>query len=174
MRYYNHYIDLIGGRSANIERSHPLKALEHGEDFVVARTTPVSIAGRNIGDEHRATSPAYAPSHPHPTQNASSTSDSGLIVTSVVRQMNRGLLWAWLRDYGADREPIPKPGDFARRRSRQTRPKGEAGRDPLRPGDNQISPFGGHFGSVAKRPDHVVLVIEYPMGPAMPSFTEAC
>ena len=51
MRYYNNYIDLIGGTSANIERSHPLKALEHGEDFVVARTTPVSIAGRNIGDE---------------------------------------------------------------------------------------------------------------------------
>jgi cold shock CspA family protein len=79
-------------------------------------------------------------------KNASSTSTNGFSVTSMVRQMNRRGLWAWLRDYGADREPIPKPGDFAWRRSRQTRPKGEADRDPLCPGDNQISPFGGHLG----------------------------
>jgi hypothetical protein len=51
-------------------------------------TSKRSKTERNIGNGHRATSLACGP--PSSQANASSTWKSGLIVTSVVRQMNRG------------------------------------------------------------------------------------
>jgi hypothetical protein len=80
----------VGPEIRAIKRPHDLEALEYGEDLVVYLEPfmgrfPREIAAMGI-------EPPLSRAVPFPSSqaNASSTSDSGLIVTSVVRQMNRG------------------------------------------------------------------------------------
>jgi hypothetical protein len=84
---------LISGRQrqsdCDIKRPHDLESLEYGEDIVVylealTRRLPSEISAMGIEP------PVSRAGPPLSQANASSTWKSRLIVTSVVRQMNRG------------------------------------------------------------------------------------
>jgi hypothetical protein len=100
-----------GDHIRDIERPHDLETLEHGTDIVVELASfPVRLPGEIA--TMCIEPPLFRSPSPSSQANASSTWVSGLIVTSVVRQMNRGSpspssIITKSRALGIDSQPSP-------------------------------------------------------------------